>query len=204
MRRGSELKTRESIGDDPQAKAAEMMKQIALMADEQDAQLLLRMVSAAKNAIFVRAGLFDSAELHPVGALELSDIGFARSGDINHEPTYLVAEAVSQFQVRPVPQRNGGVKYAIDQNLNPDTVVLTLGGRYSDNVVVAGRMGTVSSTKDSLDLYKLFERIIKKTFTRVRAYYVGPQAMEALRRGERLTASVRSPELYDLSPESPS
>ena len=45
----------------------------------------------------------------------------------------------------------------------------------------------------------MFAKPIKKHWAHVKSYYVGPEALEVLRKGGRLTASVRSPKEYDLT-----
>jgi hypothetical protein len=47
---------------------------------------------------------------------------------------------------------------------------------------------------------KRFNSAVKKTFTKVKAFYVGPKALELLERGMRLTISAQSPREFDLTP----
>jgi hypothetical protein len=168
------------------------------VADEADARLLLNAATEENSLAFALSGLFDTNDVQIFSRENLRNVGVAPSGDVNQEPTYLAAEEGALFTARAVLQRSGGTKYAVDQTTNGDTVAITFGGRHSREVLIAGRVGTVSATNAAVDLYKSFERLIKKHFTKVKSFYVGPEALAALYRGERLTTSVRSPKLYDL------
>lgn len=144
-------------------------QQLAFVADASDARNLLQQVIAGREHTlrFAGTGLFNLPEIADLSVDDLRKVGIARTGDINHEPTYLVAAIGTRFAVRPVPQRHGGVLYAVDQLLNPDTVALTFGGRYSNDILISGRVGTASSARASVDLYEFFARLIRATFTKV-------------------------------------
>jgi hypothetical protein len=45
-------------------------------------------------------------------------------------------------------------------------------------VIIAGRIGIVSDNQKAVELFKAFERAIKKEFKKVGTYYVGPSAFE--------------------------
>ncbi len=47
---------------------------------------------------------------------------------------------------------------------------------------------------------KLFHGAVRKQFTKVRAFYVEPQALTWLYAGKRLTISDQSPREFDLKP----
>jgi hypothetical protein len=42
------------------------------------------------------------------------------------------------------------------------------------------------------------QKVMKKYFTKVRAYYVGPGALALLKNGTRLTGAEQSPREFDL------
>ena len=112
--------------------------------------------------------------------------------------TYLVLPVSTRVNVRSVPQRAGGTRYAIDQLENPDSVTFTHGGLYSDGVLISGRVATISSTPVGKQLQAAFSKAIGKLFGKVNAFYVGAGAMELLRGGGRLTFNASSPPEYDL------
>ncbi|HEY5814162.1 MAG TPA: hypothetical protein VIT23_16085 [Terrimicrobiaceae bacterium] len=111
---------------------------------------------------------------------------------------YLIAEQDASIEVRPVPQRDGGQKFAIDQLVNPGTVALRPGGLIEQGGLVAGQKGTSSDKPASLSLYKLIVDHMRKNFSKVKSYYLGTDASRLLDEGVRLTANPKSPVLYDL------
>lgn len=116
-------------------------------------------------------------------------------------PAYLVTEREIAVRSREVHQLDGSRKYAIDQLLNPDSIVIEHGGLCASNVLISGRVATVSNTPAALRIQRAFTAAMSKSFTRVKAYWVGPQAMILLQKGARLTSDVRSPKEYDLTPD---
>jgi hypothetical protein len=85
--------------------------------------------------------------------------------------------------------------------MNQKSVTLKLGGIYKDaeNVIVAGRVATVSEDSDSNELYKLFTTKLKKEFKKIGTFYVGRKAEEKLKMGWRLVTNEKSPKEYDLA-----
>jgi hypothetical protein len=114
-------------------------------------------------------------------------------------PDYLVTMHGTEVHVERRPQTKGGVRYLVDQLLNPDSVTLSHGGFFSDDVLLYGRVATVSKTKVAAQLHKAFCSSIAKRFTRVRAFYVGPNAIERWKHGCRLTIGANSPREADLA-----
>lgn len=80
----------------------------------------------------------------------------------------------------------------------PDSVVFMPGGRWHNDVLLYGEVGTVSSSKFACELYRSFVQLIKKRFKKVQAYWVGPEAYMLGRSGIRLTIGGNSPREYDL------
>ena len=116
-------------------------------------------------------------------------------------PAYLVTEREIAVRSRVVQQLDGSRNYAVDQLLNPDSIVIQHGGLCASNVLISGRISTVSNTPSALRMQRAFTAAMSKSFTRVKAYWVGPQAMILMQDGARLTSDVRSPKEYDLTPD---
>lgn len=94
----------------------------------------------------------------------------------------------------------GGIKYAVDQGCNPKSIEIKLGGVFieKENVIVAGRLATISDEADSLELYKFLSTKIKRDFKRIGAFYVGKKAQERLNEGWRLVTNERLSREFDL------
>lgn len=114
------------------------------------------------------------------------------------EKTYLVISASAQPQKRAVQQRAGGVRYAVDQVNNPDSVAFRAGGRVGDNMLVAGEVSTISEATLSKKLFLAFQRETRNNFEKVGAYYVSPLAAAMLDSGARLVYTSKAASEYDL------
>lgn len=120
--------------------------------------------------------------------------------DASCGPQYLVTPAEAIVHIRDVPQHSGGVRYAVDQLINPDSITVQHGGFFRPDVLLYGRVGTVSASDFSRRVYRAFSAAVAKQFVRVRSFYVGPQAHALLGQGCRLTIGDDSPAEYDLVP----
>lgn len=158
-------------------------------------------VEAKRGLSYTLCGLFPSRELTSVAAgREIPALRSpAPNPSANACPQYLVTAAGAAVSVREVPQKAGGVLYAIDQLANPESIIIQPGGLYPPDVLLHGRVGTASSAPFAAQLQRAFASVIGKRFEHIRAFYVGPEAHELWRRGYRLTRSAQSPREYDLA-----
>ncbi len=158
-------------------------------------------VEANRDLSYTLCGLFPSGKLTSVAAGR--EIPALRSRAPYPSaiacPQYLVTAAGATVSVREVPQKAGGVLYGVDQLANPESMIMQLGGVYPPDALLHGRVGTASSAPFALQLQRAFASVIGKLFEHIRAFYVGPEAMELWRRGYRLTTSAQSPREYDLA-----
>lgn len=156
-------------------------------------------VESRRALSFVLAGMFETQHFEAFHAgAGLPTLRLPASRQSIECPTYLVLPVSTRVNVRSVPQRAGGTRYAIDQLENPDSVTLTHGGLYSEGVLISGRVATISSTVVGKQLQAAFSNAIGKLFGKVNAFYVGAGAMQLLRGGGRLTQNASSPPEYDL------
>ena len=162
--------------------------QIPIYATQSDLSDIAREVSSVRPLQFAVAGLFDQMETTILTDLE-SLLPFT---------SYLVFGKGRGITVRSIPQRNGAEKYAVDQIENPHTVVIQCGGLLDGQRLIAGQVGTVSTGKDSNEIYALFAKAIRRKYEKIKSYYVGPEAAQLLDKGVRLTPTAKSPETYDL------
>jgi len=150
---------------------------------------------------YYKSGLLDNKDVPNYNSiLDIPNIGFVQSGDWNRTDSYLILKKKASLKIESVPQRKGGKKFGVDQLKNSKSITLKLGGIYleEENILVGGRIVTVSSKKDSLEIYKLFSDNLKKNFKRIGAFYVGKLAEEKLNLGWRLVTNDKSPKEYDL------
>jgi hypothetical protein len=168
---------------------------------------VIRDVETTGPLRYVLCGLFEeeTPTIFESGS-DLPDLGVSVTGISIDEPTYLVVRAGTTVTVRPAPLNRGGVRYAVDQRMHPHSITLTPGGVYvgplaapaKEECVIAGNVGTVWNEKESLELYTLFGKSIRKRSKYVRSEWLGPEAMRLWMNGARLTDDVRASRKYDL------
>jgi hypothetical protein len=163
-------------------------KVIPFFATPGDLTSLIQAASSERPLSFLAAGLSDE-EPGPV----FHDFK-------NHEPlqTYLVFDRDQNVTVERVPQRKGSVKYAVDQLKNPHTVSVRSGGLLDGKRLIAGQLGTVAKGPSSDQIYSLLKKTIRRQFTKIKSYFVGPEAAQLLDKGFRLAPTKKSPPTYDL------
>ena len=169
-------------------------------ATKADLESLLQEVEMAESLQYTRIQLADAQDFPTVSTLlGLPDLGRANEADINLTTAYLVARSGRPMEVRRVPQRSGGLKYALDQLSNPETIVFRPGGVFGDGCLLAGAVGTASAHPESMSLLKSFRVPLLRRFSRVKSFHLGKEALALWEAGWRLTTNARSPQIYDLS-----
>jgi hypothetical protein len=132
--------------------------------------------------------------------VRIPDLGTASTDSSASCERFLVCGRETPINLRQLKGGDGVERVCVDQLTNPDSIILLPGGIWNEEVVIQGHAGTASDSQNSQVLMKRFLLAIKKTFTKKKAFYVGPKALALLRGGKRLTSSVQSPVEYDLVP----
>lgn len=112
--------------------------------------------------------------------------------------SYLVTVRGAEPVGREIELDSGGIRYAFDQLINPDSIELLPGARHESGAILHGRIATCSDSAVSGRLFGFFKRAIGKRFRKINAFWVGPKAEDAWRQGARLTIGLASPQEYDL------
>jgi hypothetical protein len=180
--------------------------QTLFYATARDLSGVLASLEAQKDLQYNFAGLFDSKELQELQTYlsyrDIPDLGraFHRSAVANRR--YLVSLRGKALRIRDVPQNKGGVLFAIDLNLNEDSIVFSPGGRYRNDVMLYGMIGTLSPPPSaaSKNLYTFVAKGFRKDFKKVMEYFVGPEALDLMASGVRLTLDATTPPEFDLKP----
>jgi len=176
---------------------------------------------------YARMGQTSSAVYDRYGrGAEIPNLGTAPADAATACPAYLVCSSDTKINLRQlstiiqpntertstpigrvaIPRDNrslqpleGAQRFAIDQLLNPDTAVLTPGGRWKQDIVLTGSFATASQSDAAQRLMRRFQASLRKTCMRVRGSYVGPEAMVLLKSGARLTDAEQCPREFDLT-----
>jgi hypothetical protein len=176
------------------------MKSIHFFALKDDLLAVLAAVESAKPLKFAKTGHFPTPAIQWLSSgSSIPNIGIAEADSAVRCESYLIAEHPEKVKARSIKQLDGRVVYSVDQLVNPDTVTMSAGGQWTENVIIDGRIGSASDSAKSQEIMKLFNSEIRKRFKKVNAFWVGPLAYERLLSGSRLTAAVDSPSEYDLA-----
>ena len=177
--------------------------QIMFFATRADIISVLSPLEAVEPLKYTRAGLFETNRpQNYLSYVDMADLGRATHPNAAANSTFLLSSRVVQIKVRNVPQKGGGVLFAIDQLENPDSVALRPGGWFGNDVILYGMIGTVSQSAKSKRLYDLAKKLFRKHFTKQQEFLVGPEAQQAWKAGARLTIGATSPLEFDLKLES--
>lgn len=170
--------------------------QLELFCSRKDLALVLSEVEEHTRLLFAPAGLSSSPEITAFTGCH--DVLQYVSSSPTKALAFLVVPTGRALAVRDVPQKDGGTRYSIDQLANPTSIVLRPGHVWDERTLVAGQIGTASSDANSLRLLATFKDAVRKHFTRVKSYWVGPEAGTILDSGGRLLPTEKSPPEYDL------
>lgn len=178
------------------------MPQIRFYALNPDLTAVLERVDPASELIFVLAGNYEAANFSLAKKTfanwhEIPGLGVATSHSSISCNSYLVHRPGIDLSLRRIGA-GSGARICIDQLLNPDTVTFTPGGRFDEETVLSGRVATVSSSTEAVELMKRFRSAVRKHFRKVGAFSVGPEAYKLLLDGKRLCASVKASSTIDL------
>ena len=144
--------------------------QTLFYATAKDLSGVLSSLEAHKDLQYTPAGLFDSKELQELQTYlsyrDIPDLGraFHRSAVANRQ--YLVSLKGTVLRIQDVPQYSGGILFAVDLMLNGDSIVFSPGGRYSNDVMLYGMIGTLSPPPSvaSKNLYTLCCKSLPQRF----------------------------------------
>lgn len=175
------------------------MTQILFYATEEDLLPIFEFAEASKPLKYARTGRYAQPKpdvLH--SGTSIPKLGTANNDSSIACDSYLILGQSSALAVRDMPQKDGSTNYFVDQLINPDSVVITAGGVRMPGILLHGRVATASDSPQSQELMKLFASAFRKRFRKVKAFWVGDDALSQLERGTRLTMAVSSPGEFDL------
>jgi hypothetical protein len=175
------------------------MKQALFYTAGDDLMPVIRLVESAAALQYVRCGHYLTAEISALTTgLAIPNLGKADFYSSIACTNYLVSNRTTAIKARPILRNDGSKRFAIDQMLNHDTITLTPAGQWNDNILLHGRVATVSETAPARALMNLFRKAIHTRFTKIKAFYLGPEALQLFRAGEHLTSSDQSPREFYL------
>jgi len=173
--------------------------QIHFYATREDLEPAIRGIEAAASFRYALTGLHVTRAFPEYSsALEIPTLGRATGDSAVLCDAYLVVAREEKIAIREIRQNAGGTRHAVDQLINPRSIVFQPGGVRDGGVIIHGRAATTAQSKEAKEIFSLFRKWLKKSFEKRRAFYVGPAAMRLKEEGARLTMAVHSPREYDL------
>jgi hypothetical protein len=147
---------------------------------------------------YVLAGMFESSsyEIFNHGR-DIPNLGEAEAASAVSCACYLVTMRATPVNVEP-RRTIDGQRYCINQRINRDSITFSPGGLWREDILLYGRVATISASDLAQELLKGFGGPIMQQFRKVNAFYVGPQAFEMLEAGKRLTWAEQTPRDHDL------
>jgi hypothetical protein len=175
------------------------MMRINLFAMRDDLLLVLGKLEASRPARYARATRLPG----PIPEIWNSCKYLPRLGQATGDQAvacdaFLIFDGDSTVQVEKMRMFDEDDRFDVDQSMNPDSIVLFPGGEWIDGTVIAGSIATISKSPIAQALMRAVHSGVKKHFTRVNAFWVGPEALAAFRNGRRLTIAIQSPPEFDL------
>jgi hypothetical protein len=175
-------------------------RQIFFFATMADIEPIVKSIETSFSIQYYEMGLFDTKTKDSYNSVyEISNFGFPKVGDWNKDLRLMAIPKIIPLVLRKVPQKAGGIKYAIDPLENQTSICFQFGGIYQDGILLGGSCGTSFLNDFSLEIFNDFSKKVKKSFKRIGTFYVGKEAEEKLRDGWRLVTNEKSPKEYDLA-----
>jgi hypothetical protein len=170
-----------------------------IFALKNDLLLVLGSLEAKRQIKYTRCGRLPDPEPETWESVaDLPKLGQAMADQAAGCDQFLIMEKESPIRVETMTMRDGDDRFDVAPLWNPDSVELRVGGEWKDGAIISGSITAFLPTPISQSLARALQSRVKKHFTRVRAYWVGPEALIAFRAGRRLTMAIQSPPEYDL------
>ncbi|HET9056085.1 MAG TPA: hypothetical protein VFN30_04480 [Chitinophagaceae bacterium] len=175
-------------------------KQILFFATAADIEPIVKSIETSFSIRYYEMGLFDTNSTGSYNSVfEIPNFGFPKVGDWNRDLRLMAIPKEMSLVIRDIPQKIGGIKYAIDSLENQTSICFQFGGIYQNGILLGGTCGTSFLNDFSSQVFKDFSSRVKKFFKKIGTFYVGEEAEKKLKEGWRLVTNEKSPREYDLT-----
>lgn len=174
--------------------------QIMFFGTKEDLEPVIKNIESGLDIKYFEMGLFDYKKEKAYYTVdEIPEFGNPIAGDWNYDLRLMMVPKNVDLFIRDVPQRKGGVKYAIDPLVNQTSICFQFGGIVKEGILLAGTSGTTYFSDFALNIYKEFSSSLKRNFKKTGNFYVGVNAEIKLKEGWRLVTNEKSTKEHDLS-----
>lgn len=147
---------------------------------------------------YVRQGLVDGAVESWASMVDVVDFGVAPTGDEATNPQFLLLPEDSPPVARVAERRASGDRWLVDRQENPRSLLVRPGGAFGGRAVLVGEVAVARGDAWSERARAALEATLRAGAQEVQGFFVGPEAMQRLRAGARLTPYIDGDTLYDL------
>ena len=171
------------------------MKQILFFATPVDILPLLERFQSASPLQFAQGGPLSTPDraLY-LDATQIPGLGIATHETGSQSRGLLVAQRDVALQARRSVTRQGEPRWNLFNADVAGSVSLVLGGLWKTGTLLPGSMATMHADPAARQLMKRFASSLKQEgFTKVRAWWLGKDAMAMLRDGKRLSTTAEQP-----------
>lgn len=173
-------------------------KQIYFYGVQGDLFKIIESLESIFEIKYAQAGLLNEKPSCILSLSNNSEVGNVKYGNWNFNPKFLILPKDKELKIRSVEQKKGGIKYAVDQMENDDSVVIYLGGTYQNTAIIASKIATLKDSKFAKDILIHVSNYMKNNFNNVKGFFVSSIAVDKSTEGYRLTTDVDSHVDYDL------
>ncbi len=179
-----------------------MAKRLLFFATKEDLRQLMAAVECVVPIQYVRMGVFakDAVERHE-HIDDIPNLGNAATDSAATGDEFLVVMKDCTAKTYAVQGNDGKIRYFVDQLANENSVTFSPGGFRGSGVLLHGRFATVHDDPVSQALMGQFSKALRRSFRKLKAYWVGREAERLLDAGARLTMSAQAPREFDLKKE---
>ena len=173
-----------------------MKSRIEFVATASDLHGLMSAIEKERPLKYTLTGFPDEPVLHQASTFASIDgFGVSQYGSITLDNSFLLSSPELEIKIKAVPQDKGGTRYFISTPFNPQTLRLKPGGIFEGSTLIAGELLKYSDEPEVKDMFKLFQRELKRQFKRnlSHGYWLGTEAAAMHAAGTRITDDVNSP-----------
>jgi len=147
------------------------MRQILFFALKEDLLPVFETVERETPLKYVRMGQSTRSDYESFASgVEIPNLGKASAESAINCESFVVTESAVALNVRPIRSTGGIERYCVDQLVNPDSITFTPAGVWNSDVVLHGRLATVSESAISQALMRRFNSAIRAHFGKIKAF----------------------------------
>lgn len=177
------------------------MKRLLFFATPVDIGPVLRRFESNAPLKFIETGTLSTPKRAIyLEASQIPDPGIATHETGSLSKGYMISYRDTKNHMDVSVTRKGEKRWSLFNADNEESVILGMAGLWKTGTLLPGNIATLHQTPAAQQLMKWFLSALKREgFTKVREWWLGPDAMEMLKAGKRLTVTAeQSPPAFDL------